>query len=64
MTRACLQPVQTLARPTHTQTIHRAKLRAGQRSLVDGKLLPKGEVLEGELPVTAEEEGEEPEQLE
>jgi hypothetical protein len=46
------------------QTIHRAKLRAGQGSLVDGKLLAKGEVLEGELTVTAEEEGEEPEQLE
>jgi hypothetical protein len=46
------------------QTIHRAKLRARQRSLVDGKLLAKGEVLKGELTVTAEEEGEEPEQLE
>jgi hypothetical protein len=64
MTRACLQPAQTLARPTPHQTIHRAKLRAGQGSLVDGKLLAKGEVLEGELTVTAEEEGEEPEQLE
>jgi hypothetical protein len=31
------------------QTIHRAKLRAGQGSLVDGKLLAEGEVLEREL---------------
>ena len=42
----------------------RVSFGEGQGSLVDGKLLAKGEVLEGELTVTAEEEGEEPEQLE
>jgi hypothetical protein len=45
-------------------TIHRAKLRAGQGSLVDGKLLAEGEVLEGELTMAAEEEGEDPKLVE
>jgi hypothetical protein len=40
------------------------ELRAGQRSLVNSKLLAKGEVLKGELTVTADEEGKEPEQVE
>jgi hypothetical protein len=40
------------------------ELRAWHRSLVDGELLAQGEVLEGELAVAADEEGEEPEQLE
>src|SRR5262249_21167776 len=46
------------------QTIHRAKLRARRRSLVDGELLAQGQVLEGELAVAADEEGEEAEHVE
>jgi hypothetical protein len=38
--------------------------RPGRRSLVDGELLAQGQVLEGELAVAADEEGEEPEQVE
>src|SRR5262249_48165130 len=38
--------------------------RPGHRALVDGELLPQGEVLEGELAMPAEEEGEKPKQLE
>jgi hypothetical protein len=38
--------------------------RPGRRSLVDGELLAQGEVLEGELAVAADEEGEEAEQVE
>src|SRR6266705_3137001 len=37
---------------------------AGHRSLVHGKLLAEGEVLEGELTMAAEEEREEPKQVE
>jgi hypothetical protein len=40
------------------------ELRAWHRSLVDGQLLAQGEVLEGELAVAADEEGEEPEEVE
>jgi hypothetical protein len=40
------------------------KLRPVRRPLVDGQLLPQGEVLEGELAVAAEDEGEESEQME
>jgi hypothetical protein len=38
------------------------KLRPIRRPLVDGQLLPQGEVLGGELAVAAEDEGEESEQ--
>jgi hypothetical protein len=40
------------------------ELRAWRHSLVDGELLAQGQVLEGELVVAAEEEGEESEQVE
>jgi hypothetical protein len=40
------------------------ELRAWHRSLVDGELLAQGQVLESELAMAAEEEGEEPEQVE
>jgi hypothetical protein len=46
------------------QAISRAQLRPGHRSLVHGKLLAEGEVLEGELTMAAEEEGEDPKQVE
>jgi hypothetical protein len=42
------------------QAISRAQLRPGHRSLVHGKLLAEGEVLEGELTMAAEEEWEDP----
>jgi hypothetical protein len=53
MTRARLQPVQTLASPTQ-QAVERTGLRPGYRSLVDGELLAQGQVLEGELAVAAD----------
>ena len=47
------------------QAVGRAELRAGRRSLVDGELLAQGQVLEDELAVAADEEGEEqPKQVE
>src|SRR5207247_996086 len=46
------------------QAINRAQLRPGHRSLEHGKLLAEGEVLEGELTMAAEEEREEPKQVE
>ena len=60
MTSAGCQPVQTLARPTQ----NRAELGARRESLVDGELLAQGQVLEGELAVAADEEGEEAEHVE
>jgi hypothetical protein len=38
--------------------------RPGRRSPVDGELLVQGQVLEGELAVATDEEGEEPKQVE
>jgi hypothetical protein len=40
------------------------ELRAGRQSLVDGELLAQGQVLESEVAVATEEEGEKPEQVE
>jgi hypothetical protein len=64
MTSACRQPVHTLPRPVRKQAVSRAELWAGQRSLVDGELLAQGHVLEGEVAVADDEEGQEPEQVE
>jgi hypothetical protein len=50
--------------PGPPQAIGHAQLRPGHRSPVHGKLLAKGEVLQGELAVAAEEEGHETEQVE
>jgi hypothetical protein len=50
--------------PDPQQAVQRTELRPGYRSLVDGELLAQGQVLEGELAVAADEEGEEPEQVE
>ena len=63
MTRACLQPAQTLASPTH-EAIHRAQSGPRHRSFVHGELLTQGEVLQGELAVAAAEEREESNQVE
>ena len=64
MTRACLQAGHTLDSQTHRRRSLRAKSRPIRRSLVDGQLLPQGEVLEGELAVAAAQEREEPEHVE
>jgi len=45
------------------QAVGRAEPRAGRCALVDGELLAQGQVLEGELAMAAEEDGEEPEQV-
>jgi hypothetical protein len=45
--------------------VSRADLRpVGRGSLADGELLAQGQILEGELAVVIEEEGEEPEHVE
>ena len=46
------------------EAIGRAQLGSGRRSLVHGELLPQGKVLDRELPVAAEEEGEQSKQVE
>ena len=50
--------------PDPQQAILRAQPRPGRHSLVDGELLAQGQVLEGELTVAADEEREEPKQVE
>jgi hypothetical protein len=50
--------------PGPEETIRRAEPRLGQPSLVDGELLAQGQVLERELAVAADEEGQESEQAE
>src|SRR2546427_12828798 len=50
--------------PYPEEAIRRAKLRPGRRPLVHGELLAQGKVLEGEQAMAAEEEGEEPKQVE
>jgi hypothetical protein len=42
------------------QTVSRAELRPRSASFIDGELLTQGKVLEGEVAVAADEEGEEP----
>ena len=49
--------------PDPEKTISRAKSGPGRRSLVDGELLVQSHVLEGELAVAAEEEGQDPKQV-
>ena len=46
------------------KTIRRAKPGPGRRPLVHGELLTQGQVLEGELAVATDDEGEEPKQVE
>src|SRR2546426_4978180 len=50
--------------PDPKEPIAPLKLRPVRRALVDGQLLPQGEVLEGELAVAAAQEREESEQME
>jgi hypothetical protein len=64
MTSAFRQPVQTLARPAQNRRSIVWSLSRGGRALVDGELLAQGQVLEGELAMAAEEEGEKPKQVE
>jgi hypothetical protein len=53
-----------LGQPGPQEAIAPSKSRPIRRSLVDGQLLPQGEVLEGELPVAAAQEREEPDKME
>jgi len=53
-----------LGQPDPQEAIVPSKSRPIRRSLVDGQLLPQGEVLEGEVAVAAAQEREEPEQVE
>ena len=57
ITRACLQPVQTLASPIHNRRSFVRSFGPGRSSPIDGELLVQGQVLEGELAVAADEEG-------
>ncbi len=50
--------------PDPEKPVRRTKLGPSCRSLVDGELLAQSQVLDGELAVAAEEEGEEPNQVE
>ena len=50
--------------PDPEEPVRRTKLGPHHRPLVDGELVAQGQVLEGELAVAAEEEGEEPKQVE
>jgi hypothetical protein len=50
--------------PDPEKSVRRTKLRPGRRSLVDGELLAQGEVLQDQLALAAEEDGEEPKQVE
>jgi len=62
MTSAGRQPVPGQADPE--ETVHGAQPRPGSCSFLDGELLAQGEVLEGELAVAADEEGEQLEKAE
>ena len=50
--------------PDPEEAVAPSKSQPIRRSLVDGQLLPQGEVLEGEMVVAAAQEREEPEQVE
>jgi hypothetical protein len=55
MTRACLQPVHTLDSATQKS---RSLLRIfGRVAVVDGELVTQGQVLQGDMAVSAAEEG-------
>jgi len=53
-----------LGQPDPEKAVRRTKLGSGCHSLVHSELLAQGQVLEGELAVAAEEEGQETEQVE
>jgi hypothetical protein len=53
-----------LGQPDPEKSVRRTKLGARRRSLVDGELVAQSQVFEGELAVAAEEDGEEPKQVE
>ena len=60
MTRACRQAGHP-GQPDPQEAVAPSKSRPIRGSLVDGQLLPQGEVLKGELVVAAAQEREEPE---
>ena len=57
-------PGPDFGQPDQEEAIGSAQWRADPRSFVDSELLAQGEVLESELPMAAEEEGQEPKQVE
>jgi hypothetical protein len=57
---ACLHPARTLASLTQEQAVRRPTVGPSGCSPVYGELLAQGQVLQGELAMAAEEEGEEP----
>ena len=59
-----LPPGPDFGQPNPEEAISCAKWRPDDRSFVDGELLAQGEVLESEVPMAAEEEGQEPKQVE
>jgi hypothetical protein len=63
ITRGCFHPVQTLANPTRRDDQFYV-VAGGSPFACRPELLAQGKVLEGELTVAADEEGEEPEQVE
>ena len=63
MTRGCRQAGHP-GQPDPQVAVAPSKSQPIRRSLVDGQLLPQGEVLEGELVVAAAQEREEPEHVE
>src|SRR5881296_1518893 len=64
MTRACLQPTHTLDSATPKEAVAPAHLRPSHRSLVDGELVAQGQVLQGDMAVSAAEEGKQSKQAE
>src|SRR5213593_4095828 len=64
MTRACLQPAHTLESATQKESVAPAQLWPGHRLLVDGELVAQGQVLHGDMAVSAAEEGKQLKQAE
>jgi hypothetical protein len=57
-------PGPDIGQPNPEEAISWAQWRPDDRSFVDGELLAQGQVLESEFPMAAEEEGQEPKQVE
>ena len=62
--RGCFHPAQTLASATQKRRSVLCSRGRVPVSLVDGELMAQGQVLQGELAMAAEEEGEEANQVE
>jgi hypothetical protein len=64
ITRDCLHPGPDPGQPDPEEPVRRTKLGPRHRPLVHGELVAQGPVLNGELAVAAEEEGEEAKHVE